>query len=343
MTATAQPAIVQPTIAISMGDPAGIGPEIIVKALADHAMRPMARWLIVGDAEVWRETVATLGIDIPAVVVQRLQDADTGFSIVFFDRRQLQAVPLAGRLSAACGRAALEYVRTATLLALHREVDAMVTAPLNKEAVVLAGEHFTGHTEYIAELCGAADSRMLLINDRLRVVHVTTHCSLRQACEPTLERIFRTIELGHESLQLLGFQSPRIAVCGLNPHAGENGLFGKEDAALILPAVLAAQAAGIHCQGPFPADTLFTKAVRGEFDLVVAMYHDQGHIPMKLLDFENTVNVSLGLPIIRTSVDHGTAFDIAGKNCADATNMKAALRLAVSMAQRRIQKHSGQG
>jgi 4-phospho-D-threonate 3-dehydrogenase / 4-phospho-D-erythronate 3-dehydrogenase len=216
----------------------------------------------------------------------------------------------------------------------------MATAPLNKEAVVLAGVHFTGHTEYIAELCGAADSRMLLINDRLRVVHVTTHCSLRRACEPTVPRILRTIELGHESLQLLGFPAPRIAVCGLNPHAGENGLFGNEDSALILPAVQAARTAGIHCQGPFPADTLFSKAIRGEFDLVVAMYHDQGHIPMKLVDFENTVNVSLGLPIVRTSVDHGTAFDIAGKNRADASNMMAALRLAMSMAQRRIQGHS---
>jgi 4-hydroxythreonine-4-phosphate dehydrogenase len=339
MTAT-----VQPTIAISMGDPAGIGPEIIVKALADHALLPMARWVIVGDADVWRETLATLAINVPAVVVQRLQDAEARSSTVLLDRQQLQGVPrCAGKLSASCGRAALEYVRTATLLALHSEANAMVTAPLNEEAVVLAGVHFTGHTEYIAELCGTANSRMLLINDRLRVVHVTTHCSLRHACEPTVERILRTIELGHESLQLLDFQSPRIAVCGLNPHAGENGLFGNEDAALILPAVQAAQAAGINCHGPFPADTLFAKAVRGEFDLVVAMYHDQGHIPMKLMDFENTVNVSLGLPIIRTSVDHGTAFDIAGKNCADATNMKAAIRLAVSMAQRRIQEHSGQG
>ena len=332
---------VQPTIAITMGDPVGIGPEVIVKALADPSLLPIARWVIVGDAEIWRQTVATLGIDVPADVVPQLQDVEPRSSTVFLDRRQLQGGPLrAGELSAACGRAALDYVRTATLLALHGEADAMVTAPLNKEAVVLAGVHFTGHTEYIAELCGAADSRMLLVNDRLRVVHVTTHCSLRQACEPNVHRILRTIELGHESLQLLGFQSPRIAVCGLNPHAGENGLFGNEDAALILPAVQAAKSGGIDCQGPVPADTLFTKAVRGEFDLVVAMYHDQGHIPMKLMDFENTVNVSLGLPIIRTSVDHGTAFDIAGKNRADARNMKAALKLAVSMAQRRIQEHS---
>jgi 4-hydroxythreonine-4-phosphate dehydrogenase len=338
MTPTAQP-----TIAITMGDPAGIGSEIIVKALADQTLRPMARWVIAGDKEVWRETVATLGLDVPADIVQRLQDADERSPVVLLDRQQLEGVPRqAGKLCAACGRAGLDYVRTATLLALHREVDAMVTAPLNKEAVVLAGVHFTGHTEYIAELCGAADSRMLLINDRLRVVHVTTHCSLRQACEPTVQRILRTIELGYESLQLLGFQSPRIAVCGLNPHAGENGLFGNEDAALILPAIQAARSSGIDCRGPLPADTLFTKAVHGEFDLVVAMYHDQGHIPMKLMDFQNTVNVSLGLPIIRTSVDHGTAFDIAGKNCADARNMKAALKLALTMAQRRFQGHTGQ-
>jgi 4-phospho-D-threonate 3-dehydrogenase / 4-phospho-D-erythronate 3-dehydrogenase len=336
---------VQPTIAITMGDPAGVGTEIIVKALADPGLLPMARWVIVGDADIWRDTAAALGIDVPADVVSQLQDANPQSSPVFLDRRQLQGVPLrAGELSAGCGKAALDYVRTATLLALHGEADAMVTAPLNKEAVVLAGVHFTGHTEYIAELCGAADSRMLLMNDRLRVVHVTTHCSLRRACEPTVQRILRTIELGNESLRLLGFESPRIAVCGLNPHAGENGLFGNEDAALIVPAVQAAQSAGIDCRGPFPADTLFTKAVRGEFDLVVAMYHDQGHIPMKLMDFENTVNVSLGLPIIRTSVDHGTAFDIAGKNRADASNMKAALKLAVAMAQRKIQTHSsGQG
>jgi 4-hydroxythreonine-4-phosphate dehydrogenase len=332
---------VMPTIAISMGDPAGIGPEIIIKALADPDVLPMARWVVVGDAEVWRETVAALGMDIAVVVVSRFEDAEAEASMTFVDRRQLQGVPLrVGKLSAACGRAALDYVRTATLLALDGKVDAMVTAPLNKEAVVLAGVHFTGHTEYIAELCGAADSRMLLINDKLRVVHVTTHCSLRQACEPTVQRVLRTIEFGNESLRLLGFESPRVAVCGLNPHAGENGLFGNEDASLILPAVQAAQSAGIDCCGPVPADTLFTRAVRGEFDLVVAMYHDQGHIPMKLMDFENTVNVSLGSPIIRTSVDHGTAFDIAGKNRADATNMKAAMRLAVSMAQGRIQRQA---
>jgi 4-hydroxythreonine-4-phosphate dehydrogenase len=173
---------------------------------------------------------------------------------------------------------------------------------------------------------------MLLVNERLRVVHVSTHVPLRRACEPDPQRILRTIELGRDAMRLLGVAEPRIAVCGLNPHAGENGLFGDEDARLIAPAVAWALERGIRCEGPVAADTVFLKAVRGGYDLVVAMYHDQGHIPMKLLDFEHTVNVTLGLPIIRTSVDHGTAFDIAGKNLADPSSMKAALKLAVLMA-----------
>jgi 4-hydroxythreonine-4-phosphate dehydrogenase len=215
------------------------------------------------------------------------------------------------------------------------EADAMTTAPVNKEAVTMAGIPFTGHTEYIAEVTGARDSRMLLVSERLRVVHVTTHVSLRKACEATPERIERTIELASEALGWLGLPGGRIVVCGLNPHAGEHGLFGFEDETVIAPAVKAAQEKGIRCEGPVPADTVFLKALRGGYDLVVAMYHDQGHIPIKLIDFEKTVNVSLGLPIIRTSVDHGTAFDIAGQGVADASNMKAALKLAVTMAENR--------
>ena len=236
-----------------------------------------------------------------------------------------------GELSAVCGGAAIEYVRTATQLCLGGLADAMVTAPLNKEAVALTDQHFTGHTEFIADLAEAPESRMLLVNDHLRVIHVSTHCSLRSACELDTHRILRTIQLGNEALQSLGYRQPRIAVCGLNPHAGENGLFGSEDLELIVPAIQSAQNMGMTCEGPFPADTIFIQAVRGAYDLVVAMYHDQGHGPMKLLDFEHTINVSLGLPIIRTSVDHGTAFDIAGKNQADPSSMKAAMKLAVTM------------
>jgi 4-phospho-D-threonate 3-dehydrogenase / 4-phospho-D-erythronate 3-dehydrogenase len=208
----------------------------------------------------------------------------------------------------------------------------MVTAPLNKEAVTLSGRSFSGHTEYIAELCGATDSRMLLASRVLSTIHVSTHVPLRRACELDTARILRTIELGEAAMKLLGFERPRVAVCGLNPHAGEHGLFGDEDARFIVPAIAQARQKGIECSGPHAGDTIFLQASRGAYDLVVAMYHDQGHIAMKLLDFAGTVNISLGIPIIRTSVDHGTAFDIAGKNQADAHSMKQAMRMAARMA-----------
>ncbi len=310
-----------PTIAISMGDPAGIGPEVCLKALADQETASLGQWILVGDGTALEAT----GLGMPVSAGVRL-----------VDRRQLEGTACAvGRVDAACGRAALDYVREAVRLCLASEADAMVTAPVNKEAVSLSGIPFSGHTEFIAGLCGATESRMLLVNDRLRVVHVTTHRPLREACRLDSRSILRTIQLGEQAMRELGFPAPRIAVCGLNPHAGENGLFGDEDALHIAPAVREARELGIACDGPLPADTVFLRAVRGDSDLVVAMYHDQGHIPMKLVDFERTVNVSLGLPIIRTSVDHGTAFDIAGKNLADAGSMKAAMRLAATMARNR--------
>jgi len=237
-----------------------------------------------------------------------------------------------GKVSARCGAASVRYIQRAVDLCLEGRADAMATAPVNKEAVGLSGLPFTGHTEYIAQATGAADSRMLLVSERLAVVHVTTHVSLRQACEASRQRVLRTLELGHEAMVRMGRGDQKIAVCGLNPHAGEKGLFGAEEQEVISPAIEAAQTAGIPCSGPYPGDTIFLRATRGEFGLVVAMYHDQGHIPMKLVDFANTVNVSLGLPIIRTSVDHGTAMDIAGRGAADPSNMKAALKLAARMA-----------
>ncbi len=315
-----------PAIAVTMGDPAGIGPEVLVKALADPEIAALASWIIAGDRTVLETTEKCTGLRLPAPETVRLLDLKTPGAPEFET----------GKLSPVAGRAALGYVRAATQLCLKGEAAAIVTAPLNKEAVALSGEPFSGHTEYIARLCGAKESRMLLVNDQLRVVHVSTHIPLRRACELDPARIFRTIELGHEAVTLLGIAHPRIGVCGLNPHAGENGMFGGEDAEFIVPAVERAKANGIRCRGPIPADTIFLRAVRGEFDLVVAMYHDQGHIPAKLLDFECTVNVSLGLPLIRTSVDHGTAFDIAGKNVADPSSMKAAMRLAAVMASHRL-------
>ena len=332
-----------PTIAITTGDPAGIGPEVVLKALTDQELLNIARWVVIGDAAIFDMIGERIGLKPPNGIVQdrgRIAAQWSGYKagqVCLLDLRQLEPIQFTiGKLSAACGRAALEYVRTATQLCLDGQVDAMVTAPLNKEAVTLTGQSFTGHTEFIADLSGATDSRMLLVNDHLRVIHVSTHCPLRNACELEPSRILRTIQLGNEALQSLGFSQPRIAVCGLNPHAGENGLFGNEDLELIVPAIQSAQDMGLICEGPFPADTIFIKAVRGGYDLVVAMYHDQGHVPMKLLDFEHTINVSLGLPIIRTSVDHGTAFDIAGKNQADPSSLKAAMKLAITMSLNRL-------
>lgn len=316
-----------PTIAVTLGDPSGIGPEVVLKALSERETANLANWILVGDTGILREVGKTCGVDPDALSGATLLDLRAM-------REPLGFAP--GQINAACGRAAVEYVRHATRMCLGGEAHAMVTAPLNKEAVTLSGMSFTGHTEFIADLCGARDSRMLLANERMRVVHVSTHTSLRRSCQLTSERIVRTIELGNEAAILLGFEQPHIAVCGLNPHAGEHGLFGDEDAQIIAPAVGTAQAHRIWCEGPLAADTTFLKAFRGAYDLVVAMYHDQGHIPMKLLDFEHTVNISLGIPIIRTSPDHGTAFDIAGQNKADPTNMKAAMKMAASMASRKI-------
>jgi len=312
-------------IAVTIGDPAGVGAEVVLKALADRDLAALATWMVIGDKAVIEAAGALCGID-PASL-----DAEFVAPGLLPDSEPI----LFGQLRAAYGAAAVDYVRRATLMCLAGEAAAMVTAPLNKEAVTLGGMHFTGHTEYIAELCQATESRMLLASERVSTIHVTTHVPLEKACQATQERVLRTIELGHEALRLMLRRAPRIGVMGLNPHAGEHGLFGTQERDVIEPAIAAARTRGLDCQGPLPPDTAYVRALKGEFDLIVAQYHDQGHIPMKLIDFEQTVNVSLGIPIIRTSVDHGTAFDIAGKNVADARNMKAAMRLAVRMAEGR--------
>ena len=313
-------------VAISIGDPAGIGAEIALKALHDDSIAALAEWLVVGDSAALSAAGRNCGIE-PAALPFTLIETNTlpaGQAIAF------------GQLSAEYGAAAIAYVRRAVELCMSGEADAMVTAPLNKKAVTLSGRVFSGHTEFIAELTGAAESRMLLFSEKLATVHVSTHIPLEQACRLDRARIVHTIQLGNDAVRLMRRRAPRIAVCGLNPHAGEHGLFGWQDRDIITPAIEEARALGIDCSGPHSPDTVFVRALRGEFDLVVAMYHDQGHIPMKLLDFEGGVNVSLGMPIIRTSVDHGTAFDIAGRNLADAANMKAAMRLAVRMAEGRL-------
>jgi 4-hydroxythreonine-4-phosphate dehydrogenase len=307
-----------------------VGAEITLKALAESELMEIAEWMVIAD------TAALAAVD-PGYR-ERL---DRRVRLVECTNLRPEDAVRFGELDAAYGLAAIDYVRRATEMCLRGEADAMVTAPLNKEAVTLSGQLFTGHTEFIAEICGAKESRMLLASDRLSTVHVTTHVALEQACRLDKKRIVRTIELGAEALRWMLGREPRIGVCGLNPHAGEHNLFGRQDSEVIAPAVEEARGMGFDCTGPHSPDAIFIRGVKGRFDLIVAMYHDQGHIPMKLIDYERTINISLGIPIIRTSVDHGTAFDIAGKGVADATNMQAAMRMAARMAAGRIAARGG--
>ena len=306
-----------PRIGITLGDPAGIGPEVTAKALAREALLAQAEFSPIGPPSVLAHWGLSGPLAIPAGELEWTRVRP-------------------GLVSAECGRAALEAVRTGVRLCLLGELEALVTGPLHKRAAQLAGMEFPGHTEFIAALCGQPEVRMLLAGERLRTVHVTTHLALHEAChQVTAARIWRTIQLGHQAMQMLGLEQPRIAVAGLNPHAGEEGLFGEEDRQQITPAVEQARAHGLQACGPLPPDTVFLRAWQGEFDLVVAMYHDQGHIPMKLMEFDKTVNITVGLPILRTSVDHGTAFDIAGQNRARPENMVRAIEVAIGLASRR--------
>jgi 4-hydroxythreonine-4-phosphate dehydrogenase len=336
---------VTPVLGITMGDPAGIGPEIAAKALADPAVRAAARPLVIGDARVVAEAARVARVDLPVRPLDRVADASwaTG-AIEVLDLRNADPAAFAmGRVSAVCGRAAYEYVERGVELARAREIDAIVTGPINKEALAAAGVPHAGHTEILAHLTGTKTYAMLLMGRELRVIHVTTHVALRRVPElATRERVLRTIRLGHDAMRRLGLPAPRMAVCGLNPHAGENGLFGDEERIAIGPAIADARGEGIDATGPYPADTLMSRAAGGEFDCVVAMYHDQGHVPVKTLGFRydhatrtwtglSGVNVTVGLPVLRVSVDHGTAFDRAGQGTANPESMVEAIMVAARM------------
>lgn len=323
-----------PLIAITMGDPAGIGPEIILKALHKSEVFARCRPLIIGDRRILARAAPWVKLPLNLELVSR---PDAGryapgmAALLDLANAAPEDCPV-GVIGAPAGRAAVEYVFRACDLALAGEVAAVVTAPLNKAAMNLAGFHYAGHTELLAERTHAERVSMLLVGPQLRVVHVSTHVSLSEAIRRvTPERLEQTIELAYESCRALGIAAPRIAVAGLNPHAGEGGLFGDEEARAIMPAIRAARVRGRDVSDPQPPDTVFLRAMRGAYDIVVAMYHDQGHIPMKLLAFDSGVNVSVGLPIIRTSVDHGTAFDIAGTGQASEESMLAAIEVAVRM------------
>jgi len=338
----------RPVIGITVGDPLGIGPEVIVKALRDEEVRRACAPLVIGDAEILRGVSRTVegGPQIRPVAAPAQATREPGV-IAVVDLANARRIDLRQRTpTAAAGRAAGEAIERAASMAMAGEVDAIATAPINKAAMRLAGYELTGHTELLARLTGARAAAMLLVWGDMRVAHVTTHLPLRELPDAiTRERVLRTIELTHETLQRLGIARPRIAVAGLNPHAGEEGLFGEEERLAIAPAVADACGAGLDATGPLPPDTVFAQLRVGVYDAVVAMYHDQGHIPIKTLSFTPAagdqaasmagVNVTMGLPIIRTSVDHGTAFDIAGKGVASEESMKEAIRLAAAMARTR--------
>jgi len=327
----------KPIIGITMGDAAGIGPEIIIKALRHADVYDRCRPLVIGDAVIL-ERAAEL-VD-PSIKIRPVDQAEDGLytfgTIDCIDLGLLTKDLPYGVVSAEAGNAAFHYVKTAVELAQAGSIHAICTAPLNKEALHKGGHLYPGHTEILAELTGTEDYSMMLAAPNLRVIHLTTHVGLLQAIENiTPERTYKVIKLSHETLTRAGVEQPRIAVCGINPHAGENGLFGNgEEEEKLVPAIEKARAEGINVSGPIPADTVFFRAVKGEFDIVVACYHDQGHIPVKVLGFDAGVNITVGLKggIIRTSVDHGTAFDIAGKNIADEGSMLAAIDAAINLA-----------
>jgi 4-hydroxythreonine-4-phosphate dehydrogenase len=321
-----------------MGDAAGVGPEIIMKSLAHAELYAQCRPLVIGDAERLKEAGQIVGSHLEVRSISPGDAKNAEFHQGIVDCIDLKLIPSHlpwGKLSATAGDAAFRYMEVAAKLALTGQVAAICTAPLNKEALHAGGHNFPGHTELLAHLTNTPEVSMMLSTPKMRVLHVTTHIGLIDAIakiEPGL--VERTIQRGYEALQKAGIANPKIAVCGINPHAGENGLFGYgEEEKKIMPAIEACRKKGWDIEGPLPADTLFFRAQRGDFDLVIAMYHDQGHGPVKVLGLESGVNITIGLPVIRTSVDHGTAFDIAGTGKADERSMLEAMRLAVQLTQ----------
>ena len=335
----------RPVLGVTMGDPAGVGPEIIARAAAEPAVRAACRPVVIGAAATMREALALVGGGQAVHAVSRVADcrwAEGTVEVLDLGNVDMATLPR-GEVSAAAGRAAYEYIERSVALAQAGEIDAIVTAPVNKEALAAAGVQHSGHTEILAQLSNTRDFAMLLMGKELKVIHVTTHVSLRRVPDlVTRERVLKTIRLAQKTLEGLGQPHGRIAVAGLNPHAGEDGLFGDEERQQIVPAIEAARAEGLSVTGPLPADTLFSRARGGEFDIVVAMYHDQGHIPVKTLGFEydestkkwtglSGVNVTVGLPFLRVSVDHGTAFDRSWKGVANHQSMVEALDVATRM------------
>ena len=330
-----------PTIGITMGDASGVGPEVIMKGLGHSEVFGYCRPLVIGDAERLREAGRIVGANVAVHPIDNASKAE--FKPGTADCIDLRLIPEGlpwGVLSPISGDASYRYIVRAVELTNSGEIDAICTAPLNKEALHAAGHIYPGHTELLAHLTSTPEVSMMLSTPTLRVIHVTAHIGLIDAIEriePGL--VERTITRAHETMRRAGFDNPRIGVCGINPHAGEHGLFGRgEEESKIEPAIRACKAKGWNVEGPLPADTLFFRAGRGDFDIVVAMYHDQGHGPVKVLGIDSGVNITVGLPVIRTSVDHGTAFDIAGTGKADERSLLTALKQAAELATRRVRR-----
>lgn len=332
-----------PQMAITVGDPAGIGPEIAAKALADPHIRRLARFVVFGNRSLWPDK---LPFECRTVNVADFADdsgssSDSGDSdaaaadivtVVDFPDIDARAIPV-GQVSAQAGRASISYILAAIDAVKAGRLEAICTGPIHKDAIRRAGYQWPGHTELFAEKFDAPDVAMMFAGGPLRVVLVTIHLSLRQVLQAvTRRRVLDTLRLTHRALrEMFGIENPVLGVCGLNPHAGEAGRFGDEESTIIAPAIDDARSEGIDARGPYPGDTIFRSAMQGQFDIVVAMYHDQGLIPIKTVAFEESVNITIGIPAIRTSVDHGTAFDIAGRDIADPSSMKSAIRMAVEM------------
>ncbi|MGW7908860.1 4-hydroxythreonine-4-phosphate dehydrogenase PdxA [Staphylococcus pseudoxylosus] len=323
-------------IGITMGDPSGVGPEIIAKSLNNEELYNRSHPIVIGDSKRLKEVIQILNLNLEVESVNENDDFETTTfgNIKCIDLNLLTNNLEFGQINTISGDAAFKYLSKAIDLANSKRIDAICTAPLNKEAMQKAGHLYPGHTEILADLTNTDNYAMMLSSPKLKVIHVTTHVGLVEAInriEP--QRVLDVIKMADVTLQNSGVENPKIGVCGINPHAGENGLFGNgEEEEKIDPAIKQAKDLNINVEGPLPADTLFFRAQRGDFDIVVAMYHDQGHGPIKVLGLEAGVNITVGLPIIRTSVDHGTAFDIAGKGIVDERSMNEALNQAILLA-----------
>lgn len=329
----------KPLLGITMGDPAGIGPEVIAKALAGISLRRVCRPIVIGSFPVMEQMIRSLRLKLRVVRVEGHEAAApraTDVAVLDPLEKPLGKFPR-GVAAPETGAVSVRFIKKAVELAQLGCIDGIVTAPINKEAINMAGCHFPGHTELLADLTKTQESGMMIVGGPLKIMFATTHVAIKDL--PSLltqDKIEQAIRLAHLALKdLFGMKKPRVGVAALNPHAGEHGLFGDEEARVILPAARAAQAQGIRASDPLPADTLFGKAARGEYDAVVALYHDQGLIPLKLVAFGTCVNLTVGLPIIRTSVDHGTAFDIVGKGIADPGSLIQAITLAARLTKKR--------